>query len=123
MNPSRIFSQTDIEAEYFSDKKVWTTLLTTGEHMQLVWAEFEPGGDYRLHSHPHEQISVMIKGRMKLTVGDEVREIGPGDMWHAPANVVHGGEILGDESVVFIDVYAPASESIKQRFEEMRTAG
>ena len=70
----------EIEAEYFSDMKVWTTLLATGEHMQLVWAEFEPNGEYRLHSHPHEQISVMIKGRIKLTVGDEVREVGPGDM-------------------------------------------
>ena len=121
MSPSRIFTQTEIEAEYFPDSKVWTSVLTTGEHMQLIWAEFEPDGEYRLHSHPHEQISVMIKGRMRLTVGDEVREVGPGDMWHAPANVVHGGEILGDESVVFIDVYAPASEWIEKRFEEMRT--
>ncbi len=63
----------------------------------------------------------MIKGRIKLTVGDEVREVGPGDMWYAPSNVVHGGEILGEKSVVFIDVYAPASEWIKNRFEEMRT--
>ena len=51
---------------------------------------------------------------MCLTVGDEVRDIGPGDMWYAPANVKHGGEILGDEPVVFIDVYAPPSRTIAQ---------
>ena len=46
---------------------------------------------------------------MRLTVGDEVREVGPGDMLHAPSGVPHGGEILGDEPVIFIDVYSPPS--------------
>jgi quercetin dioxygenase-like cupin family protein len=46
---------------------------------------------------------------MRLTVGDEVREVGPGDMWFASSDVPHGGEILGDEPVIFIDVYSPPS--------------
>ena len=60
----------------------------------------------------------MVSGRMRLTVGDEVRDIGPGDMWYAPANVQHGGEILGDEPVVFVDVYAPPAEWIAKWIEE-----
>ena len=88
--------------------------------MQLLWAEFGPGADYPLHSHPHEQFSFMISGRMKLTVGDETREIGPGEMWHAPSNVVHGGEMVGDETVVFIDVYSPPSQSIIDAMEHAR---
>ena len=47
---------------------------------------------------------------MRLTVGKDVREVGPRDMWHVPSDVNHGGEIAGDEAVVFIDVYSPASE-------------
>ena len=46
---------------------------------------------------------------MRLIVGDEKREVGPGDMWFAPSDVPHGGEILGDEPVIFIDVYSPPS--------------
>ena len=46
---------------------------------------------------------------MRLTVGDEVREVGPGDMWFVPSSVPHGGEILGEEPVIFIDVYSPPS--------------
>jgi quercetin dioxygenase-like cupin family protein len=84
-------------------------VLANGEHQQFLLARFEPGGVYLLHSHPYEQTSVMLQGRMRLTVGDEVRDIGPGDMWFAPAGVPHGGEILGDEAVIFIDVYAPPS--------------
>ena len=84
----------------------------------MLWAKFEPGGTYGLHSHPHEQMSVMVSGRMRLTVGDEVRDIGPGDMWFAPANVEHGGEILGDQPVVFIDVYAPPADWIAKWIED-----
>ena len=117
-----IFSAAEAEAnsDFIRDRKNHTALLVTGESCQLVWAKFEPGGTYQLHSHPHEQMSVMVSGRMRLKVGDEVRDIGPGDMWYAPANVQHGGEILGEEPVVFIDVYAPPAEWIAQWIEENR---
>ena len=81
--------------------------------MQTSMAEFQPGSAYPLHSHEREQFSFMLSGRMRLTVGEEVTEIGPGDMWHAPGNVVHGGGILGDEPVVFVDVYSPPAEEFK----------
>lgn len=119
---SFIFSAAEVEAsaDFIPGEKVYTAIPVTGESCQLVWAKFEPGGTYELHSHTHEQASVMISGRMRLTVGDEVREIGPGDMWFAPANVEHGGEILGDEPVVFIDIYAPPAEWIAQWVEKNR---
>ena len=64
------------------------------DRMTIAHWHFEPGTDLPEHSHPHEQISVMLQGRMRLTVGDEIQEIGPGDIWYAPANVPHGGELL-----------------------------
>jgi len=116
---SYIFTAAEVEAnaDFISDRKVHTAIPATGESCQLLWAKFEPGGTYELHSHPHEQMSVVVSGRMRLTVGDEVRDIGPGDMWYAPADVKHGGEILGDEPVVFIDVYAPPSRTIAEWIE------
>ena len=116
---SYIFPAAEVEAnaDFISDRKLHGAILATGESCQLLWAKFEPGGTYELHSHPHEQMSVIVSGRMRLTVGEEVREIGPGDMWYAPANVKHGGEILGNEPVVFIDVYAPPSTTIAQWIE------
>jgi len=107
--PILTLSDAEAAAEFYPDDQAWAKVLADGEHQQLIWAKFEPGSTYALHSHPYEQSSVVIRGRMRLTVGDEVREVGPGDMWFAPANVPHGGEILGDEPVVFIDVYAPHS--------------
>jgi len=89
----------------------------TGEKLQLIWARFEPGGEYEMHSHPHEQFSFMVQGRMLLHVGDEEKEVGPGDIWYAPPNVVHGGKLVGDEPVIFVDVFTPIREEV---LEEMR---
>ena len=63
-------------------------------------------------SHPHEQFSLVLVRQISLTVGDETREIGPGDGWYAASNVPHGGQIIGGEKAVFIDVYSPATRWI-----------
>jgi hypothetical protein len=41
-------------------------------------------------------------------------------MWYAPANVLHGGELLGKNPVVFVDIYAPPSASIIEFSERLR---
>ena len=110
MTDTRIFASDELQSEFDADSKVHTSLVVASEHLQLIHAKFEPDGTYALHSHTHEQVSVVLKGRMLLTVGDEVREVGPGDIWYAPAGVMHGGEMLGDEPVEFIDVYVPPNE-------------
>ena len=111
------------DAVFDSGRGIHTNVVGTGEHLQLIWAKYEPGASYTLHTHPHEQFSVLLQGRLRLTVGDDVRDIGPGDMWYAPANVVHGGEILGEEAVVFVDVYGPPSDRILDYVNRMRAPG
>ncbi len=103
-------SKAEAEAKFLPKIQVWwNSRLATGTHQELNWVKYEPGSCYLLHSHPYEQTSVVIQGRMRLTVGDEVRDVGPGDMWFAPSGMPHGGEILGDEPVIFVDVYSPPS--------------
>jgi len=113
-------ARAEADSVFESELRVHSNLLTNGEHVQLLWSKFESDGNYPMHSHPHEQISVMLQGRMRLTVGEEVGEIGPGDMWYAPANVPHGGELLGDDPVVFVDIYAPPSATIIEFLEGLR---
>jgi quercetin dioxygenase-like cupin family protein len=56
-----------------------------------------------------------------LTVGEESQEIDAGDGWHAPPNVPHGGEVLGKEEAVFIDVYSPGTLWIMDQIVTGRT--
>lgn len=100
----------DASARYYPDMQVWWRgRLAVGVHQELCWVKFDPGAIYPMHSHPYEQVSLVVQGRLSLRVGDEAREVGPGDMWFVPVDVPHGGKVLGDEPVIFIDVYAPPS--------------
>ena len=82
------------------------------ENLMLSRVEFDAGAVVPMHSHPHEQFSLLLEGELRLTVGDETRDIGPGDGWYAPGGVPHGGLVLGDAAAVFIDVYSPATSWI-----------
>jgi quercetin dioxygenase-like cupin family protein len=117
LSPKYILTSAGAEADlvFESEMRVHSSLLANGEHIQLIWVKFDPDGNYPIHSHPHEQISFMRQERMRLTVGNEVEEIGPGDMWYVPANVLHGGELLGEDPVVFVDIYAPPSAGARPR--------
>ena len=89
---------------------VWVNRLIMVQHQELNWARFEPCIKYPIHSHSYEQISVVIQGHIKLTVGEETREVGLRDVWHAQSDVPHEGEILGNEAVIFFDVCSPIIE-------------
>lgn len=107
-----IIRQTDAEAAatFYPDEKIWwKAALAKGQQQELCWAKYEPGAVYPMHSHAYEQISVIVQGRMRIIVGEESAELGPGDMWFVPAHIPHGGQALGSDPVIFIDIYAPPS--------------
>lgn len=53
-----------------------------------------------------EQLIHMIGGRLRLQVGSETREIGPGDVVLIPPDIQHTGEAAGDEPAVYLEVLA-----------------
>lgn len=69
-------AEADAAATFYPDMQVWFTNLATGTHQELNWVKFVAGSTYPLHSHPYEQTSIVVQGRMRLTVGDEVGEVG-----------------------------------------------
>ena len=90
MDRGKIFDLADVDP-WPSDYPGVDMKMADGKNMQLVWPTFQPSSSYNLHSIEREQFGFMLSGRMRLSVGDEVAEIGPGDMWHSPSNVVHRG--------------------------------
>lgn len=55
-------------------------------------AGFSPGR----HSHAHEQIVTVLEGKVRVSVGDEVAEAGPGSVVRFPPNVPHNVEVIED---------------------------
>lgn len=60
------------------------------------------------HSHPHEQIGYLVSGRMRLTIGNDVQEVMPGDSWCIPGGEEHCADIL--EESVAVEVFSPVRE-------------
>jgi quercetin dioxygenase-like cupin family protein len=82
--------------------------LVWGERMLFVEFTVPKGAGVPRHDHPHEQVGYIVSGRMELTIGDEVRVIGPGDAYLMPSNVPHHTRAL--EDTVVVDVFSPVRE-------------
>ncbi len=61
------------------------------------------------HTHPHEQITMVERGRVRYVVGGVERIVSAGDVLHFPPHVEHGATML-DEEVVLIDIFSPPRE-------------
>jgi quercetin dioxygenase-like cupin family protein len=62
-----------------------------------------------VHTHPHEQITLVERGRVLFVVDGEERVAGPGDVLHFPSDLPHGATML-DEEVVLVDIFSPIRE-------------
>jgi len=65
-----------------------------------------PGKGPPLHTHPYVETIFTIEGRATLTVGDETRDVGAGDIAVVPANTPHKFVNSGDSVLRQIDVHA-----------------
>lgn len=61
------------------------------------------------HSHPHEQMSIVVRGRVRFFVEGEERIASPGDVLHFPPDCWHGATMM-DEEVELIDIFSPVRE-------------
>ncbi len=62
-----------------------------------------------VHSHLHEQITLVERGRVEFVVDGQRRTAGAGDVLLFPSNIQHGATML-DEDVVLIDIFSPPRE-------------
>jgi len=88
-------------------------VLASGGGMMAVQFSFEKGSVGALHSHPHEQIGYVAKGRFELTLDGVPTILGVGDTYYVPSGVVHGVKVLEDG--VLLDVFTPQREDFLPR--------
>jgi quercetin dioxygenase-like cupin family protein len=82
---------------------------TAGDKLMLSLVEFEPHAVVEEHSHPHEQMGLMLEGEMEFTIGGQTRTVRPGEMWRIPGGVLHR-VVAGDKPVRALDVFCPIRE-------------
>lgn len=79
--------------------------LLWGDQAVLVEMSVPAGFRADPHFHDHESLVYVVSGRIRATVGDETRELGPGDAVLHPIAAVHQIEALVDTR--WIEIKAP----------------
>lgn len=83
--------------------------MVVGQNLMICRLRFDPFVVTAPHSHPHEQVTLVMKGKAKFIMGSETRIVSAGDVLHFPSNHWHGATML-DEEVVLIDIFSPIRE-------------
>jgi len=68
---------------------------------EAVTVEREPEGSLDLHTHPFEAKALILKGEIRLRVGETERVYRAGDIFHLRANEPHW-EAYGAEGVTYL---------------------
>ena len=83
-----------------------------GDGTMLNLVELEPGAVVPEHSHPHEQMGIVISGEIVMIIEGEKRPCHAMDAMHIPSGVVHGA-YAGAEGAVVLDVFVPVREDFR----------
>jgi quercetin dioxygenase-like cupin family protein len=84
-----------------------------GEGMLFNLVELDPDAVVPLHSHPHEQIGLVLSGQITMTIGGIDHPLEVDGAYQIPGGVEHGAA-AGPGGCRVIDVFQPVREDYRQ---------
>ena len=105
---------------FFNIRKLPSTEILSGIERRAVWLDqgmitffvFQPHAVVPSHTHEHEQITVVTRGALQLTLNGATRILRAGDGVSIPKNVSHSAFVL-DELTEAYDAWSPPREDYK----------
>jgi mannose-6-phosphate isomerase-like protein (cupin superfamily) len=104
----------------------WVTVVARAEQTAgqcgAVLGGAEPGiAGPPLHRHnTFTELYVLLEGRLELTRGNELLDLGPGDVAVVPAGVPHAFKVCGDTQARWVNIWTPGG--FEGYFEEAAAA-
>ena len=83
--------------------------MVVGLNVMICRFTFEPFLVTPEHTHPHEQMTLVVKGKVRFFIDGVEHIMSPGDVIHFPPHNRHGATMM-DEEVVLIDIFSPIRE-------------
>ena len=87
--------------------------ITHGASMYQMLAQLDAGSVMPEHQHAQEQITHILRGRMKLIVAGVPHEMKTGDSFYLASNVPHGVETIEETTV--LDTFSPPRDDYLAR--------
>jgi quercetin dioxygenase-like cupin family protein len=92
--------------------RIWdgvTVQAVEGDRTTLAVVDLEAGATVPEHRHDNEQLGVLIRGAMQFRIGEEMRDLRPGDTWRILSEVPH--EVTaGPEGALAIECFTPVRD-------------
>lgn len=88
--------------------------MVVGQNVMMCRFRFAPFVVTAEHSHPHEQITLVVQGKVKFIISGKERIVSAGDVLHFPPHNRHGATML-DEEVILIDIFSPIREDFLKK--------
>ncbi len=67
---------------------------------EVLFASYPAGTIIAAHQHDTDNVGVITRGELLLTMDDRTERFGPGDWYHVPAGVVHAAEFPQDTAEI-----------------------
>jgi len=81
--------------------------IVTGEKMTINFAIMAPNSSFPIHTHEHEQLSIVTEGALDWVIDGKIYHVEKGDVFRQPSHSIHGGYVC-DEGCTIIDIFCPA---------------
>jgi len=93
-------------------EKGFLARVVCGENMMFSHVTLQPHTVASLHTHPQEQMGIILEGEFEMTIGEETKMLKKGDMYQVPPNTTHGG-LTHSKHALILDVFSPPREGYK----------
>lgn len=97
--PDEPISDASVSSHQGTTRKTWV-----GDGLVLARIVLQGGSRGKPHRHPAEQVALVTRGALRLTMNGKTHIAGVGSIVHIPGNVMHLVEIL-DEETELVDIF------------------
>lgn len=95
------------------------TLASSAQMMQML-VQLDAGARLPEHSHPHEQLTYVLSGRLSFRLDGVAHDLAAGAVLLIPGGVPHGVDVIEDTLV--LDTFCPPREDLLAQDAQLRAA-
>lgn len=89
-----------------------TAKVAAGEKMMFSLVTLAPNAVVPTHTHPHEQMGMLVSGTMEFTIEGETRTLTGNEMYFVPGGAPHAAK-AGPGGALALDAFSPPREEYR----------
>jgi len=91
--------------------------ILAGKNMTLSFASLDAGSYFPVHTHPCEQMMLVLKGELDAILEGVLYRMRPGDVILFPAGLEHGAR-MREQDCEILDIFSPARPNYEDKLKQ-----